>query len=102
MLAAKADLPTPGDPLIQITLGALTFFILFLMSCKMVVRVPSIHDLHRGGLFSPRALTKSSSSFLSAAVFAFFAMAAETNHKSDDLDIGYQARKSDLALLGSL
>ena len=81
-LAASADFPTPGEPLIQITLGPSTFLISFSISCKMVVRVPSIHDLDRESLFSLRALTKSSSSFLSAAAFAFFAMVADTNDES--------------------
>ena len=72
MLAAKADFPTPVNPLIQITLGLLTLLISLSILVKMVVRVFSIHGLHRGSLFSPRALTKSFSSFSSAAVFAFF------------------------------
>ena len=89
-LAAKADFPTPGDhPLIQIILGPSTFLILISISCKMVVRVPSIHDLHRGSLSSPRALTKSLSS-LSTAAFAFFAMVADTNDESVKSDNEYQ------------
>ena len=47
-LAAKADFPTPGDPLIQIILGPSTFLILISISCKIVIQVPSIHDLRRG------------------------------------------------------
>ena len=89
-LAAKADFPTPGDPLIQIILGPSTFLILISISCKIVVRVPSIHDLRRGSLSSPRALTKSSSSFLSEAAFAFFAMVADTNDESVKSDNEYQ------------
>ena len=89
MLAANADFPTPGDPLIQITLGPSTFLISYSISCKMEVRVPSIHDLRRGSLFSPRALTKSSSSLLSAAVCAFCVMVADNNHKSVKLSDEY-------------
>ena len=81
-LAAKADFPTPGNPLIQIILGPLTFLISSSIFCKMAVRVPSIHGLRRESLFSPRALTKSSSSFLSAAK-------ADTNHKSVKLGDEY-------------
>ena len=101
MLAAKADFPTPGDPLIQIILGLLMFLISCSISCKKAVRVPSIHDLRRGSLFSPRVLTKSSSS-LSATVFTFFVIVADSNHKSVRLNNEYQAQKSYLALLGSL
>ena len=91
MLAAKADFPTPGDPLIQITLGPSTFLISFSISCKMVVRVPSIHDLRRESRFSPRTLTISSSSFLSAAAFVSFAMVVPNDHKSVRLYNEYQA-----------
>ena len=45
MLTAKADFPTLEGPLIQTTLGPSTFLNLFSISCKMVVRVPSIHGL---------------------------------------------------------
>jgi len=66
MLAARADFPTPGDPLIQIMLGPSTFLISFLISSKIMVRVSFIHDLHRGSLFSPSMCNKSSNSFFSA------------------------------------
>ena len=102
MLAAKADFPSPGNPLIQITSGPSTLLISLSILVKMAVRVPSMHGLHRGSLFSPRALTKSSSSFLSAAVFAFFAVVANTNHKSVKLNDEYQPWRPDLVLLGSL
>jgi len=59
MLAARADFPTPGDPLIHITLWLLALLTLFLISYRIVCRVPSMHDLRRGSLFPPRALTKS-------------------------------------------
>ena len=70
MLDAKADLPTPGDPLIQITLWLSVFLISVSIFFKMSRRVPSIHGSQRGSLFSPRALTKSSSSFCSVLAFA--------------------------------
>ena len=66
MLAAKADFPTPGDPLIQITFETLTFLISVSMSCKMVVRVPSRHALRKGSPFSPSMCNKSSNSFFLA------------------------------------
>ena len=90
MLAAKADFPTPGNPLIQITLGPSTLLISLSILVKMAVRVPSMHGLRKGSLLSPRALNKSSSSFLSAAVFAFFTVVANTNHKSVKLGDEYQ------------
>ena len=61
MLATKADFPTPGDPLIHITLWPSVFLIPCSISCKMSWRVPSIHGSRRGSLFPPRARTKSSS-----------------------------------------
>ena len=61
MLAAKADLPTPGAPLIQITLWPLVFLIPVTISCKMSWRVPGIHGSRRGSLSPPRVCTKSSS-----------------------------------------
>ena len=69
MLAAKADLPTPGDPLIQITFWPSVLLILFSISCKMSRRVPAIHGSRSGSLFSPGALTKLSSSFCSVLAF---------------------------------
>jgi len=39
---------------------------------------------------------------LSAAIFAFFVMMADINHKSVRLDKKYQAQRPDLALFGSL
>ena len=74
MLAAKADFPTPGGPLIQITLWLSALLTLFSISCRMVCRVPSIHDLHRGSLSPPRALTKSSNSSFSVPAFAVAGM----------------------------
>jgi len=71
ILAANADFLTPGDPLIQITLWPSTLWILFSISCRMVVRVPSIHGLCKESLFSPSARTKSSSSFCSVTTFTF-------------------------------
>ena len=70
ILAANADFPTPGDPLIQITLWLSTLWISFSISCRTVVRVPSIHGLRRKSLFSPRARTKTSNS-CSAITFTF-------------------------------
>ena len=71
ILAANADFLTPGDPLIQITLWPSTFWISFSISCRTDLRVPSIHGLRKESLFSPRARTRSSSSFCSASTFAF-------------------------------
>ena len=72
MLTAKADFPTPGDPLIQIILWPLVFLTLVSIGCRMPLRVPSIHDLSSLSFFLPRTLTKSSSSFFSATVFSFY------------------------------
>ena len=58
VLAAKADFPTPGDPLLQIRLRPSTFFISSPISCKTAVRVPSIHHLRRGSLTEPRKNVK--------------------------------------------
>ena len=69
MLAARADFPTPGDPLIQITLWPSVLLTLFSISWRMVFRVPSMHGLRRGSLFPPRVLTKSSGSFCSVPAF---------------------------------
>ena len=71
MLAAKADFPTPGDPLIQIILWPLAFLTSVSIACRMSLQVPSIHDLRSSSFFPPRVLTRSSSSFLSATVFSF-------------------------------
>ena len=62
MLAATADFPTPGDPLIQVTLWSLTLLTWSSILCIIAVRVPSMHDVRRRSLFSPRVRTKSSSS----------------------------------------
>ena len=70
ILAAKADFPTPGDPLIQITLWPSALFTLLSISCRMVCRVSFIHALCRRSLSPPRVRTKSSSSFCSAPAFA--------------------------------
>ena len=72
MLTAKADFPTPGDPLIQIILWPLVFLTLVSVACRMPLWVPSIHDLCSLSFFHPRALTKLSSSFLSATVISFY------------------------------
>ena len=71
MLVANANLPTPGDPLIQITLSPSVLLIPVSICCKMSRRVPSIHGSQRESLFPPRALNKSSNFFCSAALFAF-------------------------------
>ena len=72
MLTAKADFPTPGDPLIQIILWPPAFLASVSIAGRMSLRVPSIHDLRSLSFFLPRALTKSSSSFFSATVFSFY------------------------------
>jgi len=79
MLAAKADFPTPGDPLIQITPGPLTFLISVSMSCKMVVRVPSRHALRQGSPFSPRVRVKSSNSFFSTCAMWISILRSRSN-----------------------
>ena len=60
MLAAKADFPTPGDPLIQMTLCSPTLLISIL--CRMAIRVPFMHGARRRSLFPPTVRTKSFSS----------------------------------------
>ena len=72
MLAAKADFPTPGDPLIQIIVWPLVFLTLVSIACRMSLWMPSIHDLRSLSFFTPRALTKSSSSFFSTTVFLIY------------------------------
>ena len=42
MLTAKADFPTPWDPLIQIILWPLVFLTLVSIACRMSLRMPSI------------------------------------------------------------
>ena len=66
-------------------------------SCKMPVQVPAIHGSWWRSLWFPRVLTKSPSS-LSMAVSTFFAMVADTSHKSVRLHNEYQAQIPDLAL----
>ena len=68
----------------------------------MAMRVPAIHGVRRESLFSPRALTKSSSSFLSATVSTFFVMMADTNRQLVSSDDEYQTQRPDLVLLGFL
>ena len=70
MLAANADFPTPGDPLIWITLWPSVLLISVSICCRMSRRVPSIHDSRRESLFPSRALNKSPSFFCSVTVFA--------------------------------
>ena len=66
MLAAKADFPTPGDPLIQIILWPPVFLTSVSIACRMSLRVPSMHDLRSLSFFPPRALT------FFATVFSFY------------------------------
>ena len=72
MLTAKADFPTPWDPLIQIILWLLVFLTLVSIARRMSLWVPSVHDLRSLNFFTPRAFTKSSSSFFSTTVFPFY------------------------------
>ena len=69
MLAAGADFPISGDPLIQIILWPLVFLTSVSIACRMLLRVPSIHDLRSLSFFHPRALTNS---FFSVTVFLFY------------------------------
>ena len=59
---------------IQITLWPSTSLISSSSFRKMAVRVPSIHSLWRGSLFSLKAHTESSSSFWSETTLAFAGM----------------------------
>jgi len=69
MLAAQADFPIPGDPLIQIILWPLAFLASVSIAGRMSLQVPSICDLRSLSFFLPRALT---SSFFSVTVFSFY------------------------------
>ena len=90
MLAAKVDFPTSGDPLIQIILWPPVFLTSVSITCKMSLQVPFIHGLHILSLFSPRVLTKSSSSFYLATVAT---MAADTmNQTTWTMNIGTETR----------
>ena len=90
MLAAKADFPTPGDPLIQIILWPPVFLTSVSIACRMSLQMPSIHGSHILSLFPPRVLTKSSSSFCSATAAT---MAADTmNQTTWTMNIGTETR----------
>ena len=65
MLAAKADFPTPGNPLTQITLGPSTLLTSLSILVKMSLRVPGMHGSRRGSLSPISACFRSSSSFFS-------------------------------------
>ena len=69
ILAAKADFPTPGDPLTQIILWPSTLLTSDSIACRMSLRVSFIHGSCSSSFFPPRVLTKSSSSFFSATSF---------------------------------
>ena len=66
MLTAKADFPTPGDPLVQIILWLLVLLTSVSIACKMSLWVPSIYNLHSLSFFPPSTLT------FSATVFSFY------------------------------
>ena len=78
ILATKADFPIPGNPLVQIISGPLTFLILVSMSCKIVVCMPSRHTLHKGSLFSPSMCNKLSNSFFSTCAMCISILRSQT------------------------
>jgi len=66
MLTAKADFPTPGDPLVQIILWPPVLLTSVLIAYRMSLWVPSIYDLHSLSFFPLSTLT------FSATVFSFY------------------------------
>ena len=79
MLAAKADFPTPGNPLIQMTFGPSILLISLSILVKTSLRVPSMHGSRRESLSPISACFKSSSSFFSTCALRISMVRSRSN-----------------------